>query len=523
MRRFIDEPMFFRYLLIQFMQPYYHIIGAFLVSVALGVGAQTTNQPGRSLALDDCLQIALEHNLDVQIQRLDPVLARYNLSLAYAGYDPNLSIGGQHDFSLSPGGFSAAINQIYQGATSDDDAFNAGISGLLPIGLNYNLSGNVAETYGSRPDQFGVARPFQNAGGRAQITLTQPLLKNFWIDQTRMNIWVSRKSIKTSELNLRLQIMNTVSSVEQAYYNLIAALETVKVNQMAVELAERTLMENKKKVEVGTMAPLDEKQAESQVYLNRANLLSARRALSAQQNLLKKLLSDNYSGWQEVNLQPAENLAAPAQLFNLQDSWQKGLAMRPELISAKNEVEKQDIVLRYNRNQLFPELDLIGTYGHAAGGSGETYASAFDQMRQGSSPFYTYGARLTMPLTRIGPRYNYKANKAQKQRLVLQLKQLEQNIMVQIDDAVRLAQTSFERVEATKQGRIYSEAALDAEQKKYESGKSTSFFVLQFQQTLTNARSQEIQALADYNNSLSQLALAEGSTLDRSHLNVQVK
>jgi outer membrane protein TolC len=497
------------------MQKYRILIALFLGSAFIQ-GAEAPAPPARTLSLEDCIKVALEHNLDVQIQRINPILARYNVSLAYAGYDPTFSISGTHNFSMTGGGLNAD-KLATPNSMSDANSFSAGLNGLLPTGLTYSLGGNVSESYGNS----GFSGPFDNTSGGASIRLTQPLLKNAWIDGTRMNIQVSKNSVKSTDLTVRLQVMTTVTSVEQAYYDLIFARESVKVQEKALQLSERLLAENKKRVEVGSMAPLDEKQAESQVAANRAALLATQQSLSSQQNALKKLLSDNYSSWQEINIEPTESLSAPAQLFSLQDSWQRGLNQRPELLQMKIDLQRQDIVLKYNRNQLFPELDLVGSYGHSA--SSREFSGAFGELSEGNKPNYAYGAQLSIPLSNRSARYNYKINQAKKQQTLLQLKQLEQNIMVQIDDAVKLAQTSYQRVDATKQARLYAEAALDAEQKKYESGKSTSFYVLQFQRDLTGARSDEIRALADYNKALASLALAEGSTLDRQHLNIETK
>ena len=150
-------------------------------------------------------------------------------------------------------------------------------------------------------------------------------------------------------------------------------------------------------------------------------------------------------------------------------------------------------------------------------------SQAGDQFRRGSSPFYSYGAAITVPLSNRAARQSYRIDKAQQRQLLLRLKKLEQSIMVDIEDAVKLAQTNFERVDATKQASLYAQAALEAEQKKLENGKSTSFQVLIIQRDLTNARSQEIRALADYNNSLAQLALSEGTTLQRRRMSIDVK
>ena len=122
-----------------------------------------------------------------------------------------------------------------------------------------------------------------------------------------------------------------------------------------------------------------------------------------------------------------------------------------------------------------------------------------------------------------GARNSYKAAKATKEQMALQLKQLTQTVLVQIENAIAVAMTSFERVRATKNASEFAEAALDAEQKKLQNGKSTSFQVLQLQRDLTAARSSEIRALADYNIALSQLALNEGTTLERRKINLEVK
>jgi outer membrane protein TolC len=130
---------------------------------------------------------------------------------------------------------------------------------------------------------------------------------------------------------------------------------------------------------------------------------------------------------------------------------------------------------------------------------------------------------LSIPLGNRAARQNYNLSKAQKEQAKLLLKKKEQDIMVEIDNAVKVAQTNFERVEATRQARLYAEAALEAEQKLLENGKSTSFFVLQLQRDLTARRSDEIRSLADYNNALAQLALVEGSVLERNRLTLDFK
>jgi outer membrane protein TolC len=177
--------------------------------------------------------------------------------------------------------------------------------------------------------------------------------------------------------------------------------------------------------------------------------------------------------------------------------------------------------LKFDRNQLFPSLDLVGTAGY--NGQGVYYGGTFDQIDKGNAPYWSYGIKLSVPLANQAPRNQYKASKVTLQQLVLTMKQLEQTILVEIDNAVKTAQSDYESVDATRQARIYAEEALDAEQKTYAVGKATTFEVLQYQNSLTAARGQEIRALANYEESLANLALQEGSTLDKLGISIQAE
>jgi OMF family outer membrane factor len=189
------------------------------------------------------------------------------------------------------------------------------------------------------------------------------------------------------------------------------------------------------------------------------------------------------------------------------------------------DVERVGIQLKYDRNQLLPELDAFATYGFNGTGIGNQneFSDALYNITRTDLPYYTYGGKISIPLSNTRSRNNYKADKASREQLVLTLKQLEQNIMIQIDNDIGTVRASYDQVQATRAAREYEEAALDAEQKKLESGKSTTYTVLQVQRDLTNARGNEIQALDSYNKNLSQLSLDEGSTLERLGVTLEVK
>jgi len=326
-----------------------HFIWAlvFIAQLFVDTDASETNTVLRSLSLSECIRIALEQNLDVKIARLTPKIREHSLSAAYGIYEPSLDLSGTHHNSASPGGIDEQ-NRPYPGTTTERDLYRAGLNIFTPTGLRVNLGGDLNKAKGVNP--FGS---FENSSGSASIQLRQPLLKNFWIDGSRLSIQVSKKLLQISELALRQEIMNTVTAVELAYYDLLLARERVKVQEQALQLADRLVFVSKRRVGAGTLARLDEKQAESQLAARQADLLGAKGGLSAQEYYLKQLLSDDFSQWENITIDPSDTLAADPSTFNKHESWRKGLTLRPDLLQAQLNLERQGIVLKFLRNQIF--------------------------------------------------------------------------------------------------------------------------------------------------------------------------
>jgi outer membrane protein len=496
---------------------YTGILSFFFAALAAATAQTATNTlAGQAMSLADCIQSALAHNFDVQIQRINPQLSLYRLNAAYSGYDPTFSVSGSHTFTKSPGGgFNPYGTNATPARVTDANSFSSGIrGGLLPwTGMTYSFSAGLSENYGTGSDNSSA-----NLG---DLTLNQPLLKNFLIDQTRVNIRVAKNNLQQSEQALRQQLISSVTAVANAYYELIYAQQNVAVQSNALDLAQTQLNQDQQRVQIGTLAVLSVQQDESQVAQAKASLIAAQSTLDTAQNTLKNLLTDNYSQWHGMDIQPSETLLAPLETFDLQASWTKGMAERPDLLQAKLNLEQQGIQVKLARNQLLPDLELTGSYGYY--GSGNEFDNAVDQVGEGNAPKYSYGATLSIPLGNISARNQFKIAKASLQQIELQFKQLEQNILVQIDNAVKVAESDYQSVQATKQARIYAEAALDAEQKTYGVGKATTFEVLQYQNNLTTARSAEIRALANYNEALAALAQQEGTALDRYNINIEAK
>lgn len=477
------------------------------------VSAADTNVVELSLA--DCIKLALEHNLAIQIERIGPEIARYQLQLAYAPYDPLFDFSAVHSYSASPGGTDEE-NRRFPGTETDRDTFSSGLRGILPTGLTYSLVGDVSRRTGTDP-----SGNFASSSGQAGIVLRQPLLKNLWIDRTRLEIRLSKNQLKSSELALRLRMMDVMNFVELTYYNLILARENVKVQEQALQLAERLVADNEKRVQVQALAELDAKQSHSQLEVRKSDLLSAQRNVLLQENAIKGLLAGSYATWKDTTIVPTERLTAVPQDFDLQESWERGLERRPDVLQAQVELESLGIVGKFHRNQLFPQLDLVGSYGRT--GLGDGYSSAFAGIREGDTPFHSYGAVITLPLSMRAARSNYKINQSEQKRALYFLQGIQQQVMREIEDAIRVAETSFQRVATTRRATVFAQEALEGEQQKLDSGKTTTFVVLQLQKDLTTARSAEVQALADYNRALAQLSLQEGSTLERHKVNINVE
>lgn len=493
-----------------------------LALTTLSARAQSAEK--RAWSMQDCIQQALEHNLDLRIARYSPEVALNNLKGAYGAYDPTFRVASQHDYDKAGSKFYPEFQRNAPGQEIDRNSLSSSLGGLLPWGTTYGLSFSASDTDGKQylPTSTNLfVIPYSSSGGEVMLNVTQPLLKDLWLNPTRLSIQIRKNELKQSDLGLRSTIMNLVNRVEEAYYLLRAGYERVKVQESALGLAERLLAENKKRVEVGALAPLDEKQSEAEVAGRQADLLSAKRDLAVLANVLISLMTDDFATWTGVELEPSETLKAERQFFNLQDSWSKALTLRPDFLAQQIALENVGIVVKINRNGLYPQVDLRAGGGYS--GSQNEFSGVLGNIEQREQPSWYVGGVFSYPLGNRSARYDYKTSKANYETARLSLKQMEQDIMIRVDNAIKNAQASFERVDATRKAREYAEAALAAENKKLENGKSTSFVVLQLQRDLTDARSAEISALTSYNIALANLANAEGTALERNRIDLEVK
>jgi outer membrane protein len=500
---------------------------------AVSASAQTTNSAAntRLLSLRACIDLALNHNLNVRIEHFTVAIAGDQVSSAYGAYDPVFSFNAKHSYTTNLGNFDPLKFNPYFPADVSGDTLGSDLSGKIPFGFSYDFGSSVSRKAAITDFQtdpnvaalypFGV-RSTNEYNAKAGVAMRQHFLKDFWIDYDREVLLARRTELKISQQALRFQIMTTLLAVETAYDDLVDSREEIVVQEQALALRRQFVAETARRVQVGELPPLDDAQAQTQLQNTLTALAAAREVFAGRQNTLIGLLSDDYKEWLDADVQPTDALQALPVEVNRLRSFQSALTNRPDLIEARLAVEKTGIMVKFRFNQIFPSLDLVGGYA----GLGNTISSgggALNQAVSFSSPEYSYGVVVSFPLDNLSARANYRASKAAKNIAELQLQKAEQEVLLAVSDLVNRAGYRFTQVASTHQARIYAEEALNAETKKFNVGFSTSYMVLQYQEILTAARTAEIRAQVDYNKILAQLAFAEGTVLERHHLSLEVK
>ena len=501
-----------------------------LASLALPAAAQikSTNMPVVRLSLEEAVLQALQNNFSIAIQRHARQAVGWDLYASYGVYDPKFQMSYTHSSQVREGQFNSFGFQSPASETKTDSVANS-ISGYSPSGLNYNLGLSFNHQTGT-----AAGGPFDQYGSNLGFTsLTQPLLRDFWIDENRRRIKVAKLQRNISDLDFETQVRGTIRDVQKAYYDLIAADEGIKVALSAHELASQLARDIRRKVEVGEMAPLESKQAESKAQTELAAFYRAQHTRNAAENQIKNLVTQKYKSQYEFKLEPSEKLLAiERRPVDLQDSWKSGLTKRPDYRAQFFAVERERINSKFTRNQLFPHLDLTGAYNRSGLDttiydinknvvSPSDLDGSFHDIRRNTQPSYSIGAVLSTPLTLRTERANRKKSKVTHEQSILALEQLEQQILVDIDNTISLIRSSHLRVQATRSAREFAEEALNAEQKKLEKGVSTPSEVLKRQDDLTRARSDEFNSLLDYNKALTDLDINDGTILERNNIQLE--
>jgi outer membrane protein len=500
---------------------------AVLLWLPVKTQAQTNVSRGRTLSLNEAIRTALVHNRLLQIERMNPEIARMTLRSSYGYYDPILLSQIDRESTTDTGAFDPADPSADAAFSAESEVARTSVTGFLPTGLSYVLNTDYAHSSGSR-DFLN----FESYRLVASAFLRQPLLRNSWIDAGRFTIRVNKNNIKISEHGVRFVAMDTVNQVRQSYYDLALAWDTVRIQRDLLEAREKFLYGVRRQIEVGTFTVLEEKLAQAQHATVVRTLIGASNSVAMAGSTLKTLLGFSATNWTEGMIVPTDSALLLAQNFDLPSSWQRGLTHRPDLAQIVYEVENARVNVKFRRNQLFPSLDVIAGYGRRGGSSLQTFppdpatasfSEAFRQIERGDAPSDLVGVILTFPLSLTAERANFRASKELHAQAVLRVRQKEELVMREVSDAIQTARYSFEQAQAARRAAQYAEEALKAEEQKLVGGKSSIFFVLQLQTDLTTSRLAEAQARAAYNKAVAQLRFAEGSILDENGINIELR
>ncbi|HEV8211266.1 MAG TPA: TolC family protein, partial [Vicinamibacterales bacterium] len=356
-----------------------------------------------------------------------------------------------------------------------------------------------------------------------QAIFQQPLLRNFSIDQIRQQVAVSKKVRDLSDINLESVVTQTLRNVRNAYWDLSYAINNLKAQQESLALSKQSLKDNQKRVEIGTMAPIDIVQAQAEVANNESNVIVAEAAIKQAQDALRALILDPASPdvWNVV-FEPTDAPSFDARPIDLDAAVRNALDKRSDVRGAKNALEQSDINIKYYNNQIKPDVNAQVTYGavgiagtQAVGGRdpltglatpvefvARSFGSALGDAFSNAYPQWAVGVQIGYPFGANTAHANLARVRLEYEQAQAQLKNMEMQVTTQVRSAARNVQSSQQLVQSARASRELQEKKLEAEEKKLAAGMSSPFFVVQAQRDLSLSRTVEIRAISDYNKAL---------------------
>jgi outer membrane protein len=490
--------------------------------------AEQPQTPVRRLSIDEAVAMALEQNVDLQVDRINPQVADLSISVARSGWTPALFSNVTNRSQTNP------PTDIFGGAatvTNENLSSQLGVQQLLPWGgANYTVFWNSGRV--TTNNIFSSFNP--QLSSTIGLNYTQPLLRNFTIDATRQQVLVSRKNREISEVELQQSISATTRNVKNAYWDLVYAINNYEVQQQSLQLAQQSFRDNRARVEIGTMAPLDIVQAEAEVAQREEAVILAEAAIRRQEDVLRTLISnpvDQPDFW-TTRIEPSESQPTFAPVaINVEEAVRNALANRTDLSVSRKRLENNTIAIRYFRNQSMPDVNAlvnysaIGVAGTQFGLSDEFPPRRLNETRRGYGgalgdifasdfPTWSFQLQVNYPIGASNAEANLARARLQDTQARRQLQAGELLVATQIRDLGRNVTTNGQRVESTRAARALAEKRLEAEQKKFTAGMTSAFFVTQAQRDLADARNRELRATIDYLKSVIDFETAQTSPLN---------
>jgi outer membrane protein TolC len=470
--------------------------------------------PVLRLGADEAVRMALENNLGIQAERLAPQINTYAVAQARAAYAPVLFSNFQTRSSTTPpGSFVSGSTNL----TNESFSQNGGIQQAVRWGggqYSFSLDGGKL-TSSALDSRFN---PQLSSNLRASYV--QPLLRNFRTDTIRQQIETSHNNQVIADIGLREQVTVTSQAVRNAYFDLIGALEGYKVSVQSLQLAQDSLKNNRTKVEVGTLAPIDIIEAEAEVASNEEAVINAEARIKTVEDRLRALiLNPTQSDFWAVRIEPSDAPSLTPIQIDVEAAIANALANRTDIARLKKQLDNVDVSVRFARNQRMPGLDITANYNViGVAGTQFEFGEGFPPPIESQSirtftdalrdvfgqNFRTWGVNLAFsyPLGTSQADAAVAAGRLQRQQGAVNLRDLELQIATAVRDAARQVDTNLKRVEATAKARDRAERRLQAEEKRMTVGLSTTFQLFQAQRDLARQRQQEVNAMIDYNRSV---------------------
>jgi len=498
---------------------------AFISAQQLAAPAQAAQAAARELVTmritaEEAVRLAAENNLGIQIERYNPQIQEVSVSQARAAWVPSLvsSFEGTGNRQASNSFLSGAVGNS---TSSHSTTSTARLAQVVPWGANYSIGWDGARS--TTDSLFSTFSPQLRSS--MALSYTQQLMRGFGVDQTRQQVDSSLKQREIADVQLRQRLATTSRTVRTAYWDLVFAIASLRVQQQSLDVANESLRNTRQRIEIGTTPPIDEVQQQAEVARSEEAVITAEARIETAEDALRTLIlkADDPDFW-SMHIEPTDTPQFRPATVETDTAVRLALEHRTDLVEARKQLEASDIDIRFLRDQTRPELTADLRYGLSGlGGTqlirgnplvpGETSTVAEIAARRGfgsvlgdlftnAYPTWTTSVQLTVPLGQSAQDASLARARLEYRQAEMRLKNQQMQVTTQVRQASRQVQTNQKRVETTRTARELSERTLDAEQRKLAAGTSEQFQVLQAQRDLANARNDELRALIDYQQSV---------------------
>ncbi|MEY4004520.1 MAG: hypothetical protein RLZZ221_616, partial [Verrucomicrobiota bacterium] len=455
-------------------------------------GAQIVIAPDREFTLEEAVALSLQKNFGLRIQAVTRDNAKANVEIQEAGFDPTLTANVTRSVNQSASTTSRLDGTAAQGPRNDNTVMRAGVN--LPkisatnatIGLSTNVSKAATNSVNS------LFNPAYNNGVSA--TLNQPLFRDFGRKAALAALDSARLGFSIANINYKGTVLNTVSTTENLYYNLVASREALRIAQLTLESSQRLFDENKARRSTGVMTDLDVLSAEVGVARARNTLVQREQAVrDAEERLLNLLNQINATGL-DTRIGPVAFSPYAEGSPSFATSYKLARDFYPDTLSQEQTIKQLEISLDTARRNLKPNLDLVASLGYSARTTNANYQQAIANLPNDHGNNWSLALNYSMP-------WGQHADKARERQATnsvtsakLRLEQLEAQLMLDVRLAVRAVETNLVSVEIAAKATELASRQYDQQKARFDAGLSTSRVVLQFQDDLENARIAELQA-----------------------------